>query len=170
MILNYNMVKHCELFYRRRRMDRLMKANAELSKFSRNYMELKRNLPIRPSEMGVLNIITQMDGPHTPMQLAQLLGVSKPMIAAHVSALEKKGYIERLPSASDKRSFYILPTQSAKDLAERAKRDMQDQLGLLTERLGRHDFDELIRLITIANLALEDYRKRERGDTHGFER
>lgn len=38
-------------------------ANAELSKFSRNYMQLKKSLPIRPSEMGVLNIIVQTSGP-----------------------------------------------------------------------------------------------------------
>ena len=54
-------------------MDKYLKANAVLSIFSKNYMELKRGLPIRPSEMGVLNIITETEGPHTPVMLAEML-------------------------------------------------------------------------------------------------
>ncbi|MEE1313354.1 MAG: hypothetical protein UHS41_06395 [Lachnospiraceae bacterium] len=55
-------------------MDRYFAVNAVLSMFSKNYMELKKGLPIRPSEMGVLNIITETPGPHTPVILANLLG------------------------------------------------------------------------------------------------
>lgn len=40
-------------------MDKYLNANIVFSKFSRNYMALKKDLPIRPSEMGVLNIITK---------------------------------------------------------------------------------------------------------------
>lgn len=32
-------------------MDKYLEANAVFSKFSRDYIELKRDLPIRPSEM-----------------------------------------------------------------------------------------------------------------------
>lgn len=38
-------------------MDQYFFANAVFSKFSKNYMDLKKGLPIRPSEMGVLNIL-----------------------------------------------------------------------------------------------------------------
>ena len=48
-------------------MDKYFTANAVLSIFAKSYMELKKDLPIRPSEMGVLNIITQIPGPHTPL-------------------------------------------------------------------------------------------------------
>ena len=40
-------------------MDKYLKANIIFSKFSRDYVGLKKDLPIRPSEMGVLNIITK---------------------------------------------------------------------------------------------------------------
>ena len=40
-------------------MDKYFHANAVPSIFSKSYMELKKDLPIRPSEMGVLNIITK---------------------------------------------------------------------------------------------------------------
>ena len=68
-------------------MDQYFQTNAILSKFSKNYMELKKDLPIRPSEMGLLNIITNTEGPHTPVVLAEMLGVSKPMISAHITSL-----------------------------------------------------------------------------------
>ena len=50
-----------------------------------NYMKLKTELPIRPSEMGVLNIITGTKGSNTPVMLAEKLEVSKPMITAHIN-------------------------------------------------------------------------------------
>ena len=70
--------------------DKYINANMVFSKFSRNYMELKKNLPVRPSEMGVLNIITRRDGVFTPLMLKKLLGVSKPMIKARITVLEKR--------------------------------------------------------------------------------
>lgn len=140
-------------------MDAYVAANAELSKFSRNYMELKRGLPIRPSEMGVLNIITETPGPHTAVLLAELLGVSKPMIAAHLSVLAEKGYILRQQSPEDKRVFYILPTGKALALVASAKADMNRQLGQLVQKLGQSGFDTLVRLVTEANRVLEANRK-----------
>lgn len=72
-------------------MDRFLNANIILSKFCVSFAKLKKDLPIRPSEMGVLNIIVQRDGLFTPLMIAELLEVSKPMITAHISVLEKKG-------------------------------------------------------------------------------
>lgn len=44
-------------------LDQYLKVNAVLSVFRKNDMELKKVLPIRPSEMGVLSIIVQTPGP-----------------------------------------------------------------------------------------------------------
>lgn len=142
-------------------LNQFLMANAELSKFCRNYMELKKGLPIRPSEMGVLNIITETPGPHTSVLLAELLGVSKPMIAAHLSVLIKKGYIMKQQSPDDKRSFYILPTKKALALVASAKKDLNQQLEQLVQKLGQSEFDTLVRLITDANQILDTNRKLE---------
>lgn len=132
-------------------MDRYLMANAEFSKFSRNYMELKKGLPIRPSEMGVLNIITETPGPHTSVILAELLGVSKPMITAHLTVLAKKGYITKEQSPEDKRIFYILPTDKALELVDTSKKELNAQLDQLMEKMGRDKFDMLVELIKSAN-------------------
>lgn len=65
-------------------MDRYLNANIILSKFCVSFAKLKKDLPLRPSEMGVLNIIVQRDGLFTPLMIAELLEVSKPMITAHI--------------------------------------------------------------------------------------
>lgn len=136
-------------------MNKYFAANAVLSIFSKNYMELKKSLPIRPSEMGVLNIISETPGPHTPVMLAELLGVSKPMITAHLTSLTNKGYITKQPSLEDKRVCYILPTSKGLELVESAKLDMNRNLEHLKEGLGEEKFDMFVTLVQEANKIME---------------
>lgn len=136
-------------------MDKFYKANATLSLFSKNYMELKKGLPIRPSEMAVLNIIAQTPGPHTSVMLSEILRVSKPMITAHLTSLLDKGYITKEQSKDDKRAYYIIPTEKATALVESAKRDMDQQLTRLMEGLGETEFDKLVSLAQTASKIIE---------------
>ena len=91
-------------------MNEYMRANVIFSKLSRDFTELKNYLPIRPSEMGLLNIVTRRKRDLTPLALADIMAVSKPMIASLIQSLEKKGYIYKEPSTEDKRSFFVRPT------------------------------------------------------------
>ena len=136
-------------------MDKYFTANAVLSIFSKSYMELKKDLPIRPSEMGVLNIITQTPGPHTPLMLAGALKVSKPMITAHLTSLTDKGYITKQSSSEDKRAYYILPTEKARALVKCAKDDLYQRLDQLVDGMGEEQFDLLVKLAGEANRILE---------------
>ena len=137
-------------------MERYFNANAVLSVFCKNYMELKKDLPIRPSEMGVLNIITKTDGPHSPVVLAEMLGVSKPMITAHITSLEEKGYITKSPSAHDKRAYYVIPTEKAMALVESEGEKLNARLEHLSNSMGRKEFDTLVKLAAIANDILKN--------------
>lgn len=128
-------------------MDKYVDANRVFSKFSRNYMELKKNLPIRPSEMAVLNIITQREGQYTPLMIAELLGVSKPMIAAHLQVLLKKGYIQKEVSTEDRRSFYVLPTDKAVQLTEQFNGKQTEYLKAMETTIGEAEFNKLIYLL-----------------------
>lgn len=139
-------------------MDQYFIANAAFSKFSKNYMDLKKGLPIRPSEMGVLNILAATPGPHTSVLLAELLGVSKPMITAYLTALSEKGYITKEQSPEDRRVYHVLPTQKALALVEDARADTNAQLAELVSALGQEDFDLLVRLTQKANRTLEANR------------
>lgn len=118
-------------------------------------MWLKNDLPIRPSEMAVVNIITQRDGRYTPHMLAELLGVSKPMVAAHISVLEKKGYIEKERSGKDRRSFYVLPTDKARELSNEFVSRQTEYLQAFEAELGEDGFDELVCLLGKAQPILD---------------
>lgn len=139
-------------------MNKYFEANAILSVFSKNYMDLKRGLPIRPSEMGVLNIITETSGPHTPVLLAKLLRVSKPMITAHLTTLLNKGYIEKQQAEDDKRVYYILPTEKAVNLVESEKEKLNLQLEYLVKEMGQEKFDTFVMLAQKANFILDENR------------
>ena len=88
----------------------------EIVSFCRAYMRMQPPLPIRHSQMAVLEMLCSLPGVHTPVSIAEYIGVSRPMVAAHLSALQKAGYITRVPSPDDGRSVYVLPTKSGKKL------------------------------------------------------
>ena len=136
-------------------MEKYLRANVVFSKFSRNYMALKKDLPIRPSEMGVLNIITRRDGLFTPVMIADLLEVTKPMVANHIAVLEKKGYIIKEYLENDKRSFYVIPTNKAKKLVLETEANLNLKLVNLEKRLGSARFSELIEILEEAKTYLE---------------
>lgn len=136
-------------------MDKYINANIIFSKFSKNYMDLKKELPIRPSEMAVLNIITQLDGRYMPFMIARLLGVSKPMITAHIGVLLKKGYIRKEISSEDKRSFFVLPTDKAIALTDKYKIKQADYIKEIEKNLGEGEFEQLLTLMEKALPAFE---------------
>ena len=136
-------------------MNKYFGANAIFSLFSRDYMELKKDLPIRPSEMGVLNIISNGNELYTPLMVADLLNVSKPMIANHISVLEQKGYITKDFSSNDKRSFYIIPTEKAKQLVKNEEKKLHSKLKKIEKTIGIDKFEMLINTLKEVNEVLK---------------
>lgn len=128
-------------------MDRYLNANIILSKFCVSFAKLKSDLPIRPSEMGVLNIIVQREGKFTPVMIAELLEVSKPMITAHISVLEKKSYIYKEYSKQDGRSFYVKPTEKAVELVRLTGEKMDGYFRHIEAELGEESFEKLLRIL-----------------------
>ncbi len=113
-------------------------------------MALKSDLPIRPSEMAVINVIAKRKGRFTPLMIKDLLGVSKPMITAHINVLEKKGYVYKDFALSDKRSFYVVPTEKAIALADEAEVKTTARLKEIEGNLGEEKFQELVELLAMA--------------------
>ena len=133
----------------------LFDANAQLARFCRVYMQTKVDMPIRPSEMGVLNVLCTVAGPHTPVSLADSLGVSRPMIAAHLNALVKHGLIARVPSPEDGRSFYIMPSKRGKDLFERVGNLEKERLYEIQSKLGQQQFENFMEIVVQINQILD---------------
>lgn len=140
-------------------MDRFIEANAVFSIFCSSYTALKKELPIRPSEMGVLNIIVLRDGRFTPLMLAELLEVSKPMVTAHITVLERKGYIQKEYSQEDRRSFFVRPTDKARELVKTTAEKMERFLRQLEESLGSEQFDHLVKTVAETNTILKQIKE-----------
>ena len=130
--------------------------NYELDLFCRAYMRANSGMPIRRSQMLVLEILCTMPGPHTPMMLADCMRVSRPMITAHLAALADLGYVSRVVSPDDGRSVIILPTKKGRKLYLEYLATNQRLLSDLSQKMGIKKFESLIKLISLANKYLAE--------------
>ena len=133
-----------------------MNENIELIKFCRGFLRGVSELPIRPSEFAVLGIMCATPGPHTPAGLAEIMGVSKPMLSAHLSALMAGGFVLRIPSPEDGRSVYVMPSKSGAELFKKLNEKKSEKICALVSGLGQKNFDKLIQLIKRANRILDN--------------
>lgn len=137
-------------------MDALIKGAEAVSLFCRLHINNKKDLPIRSSEMGLLILITKSEVPVTPVMAADFFKVKKPMITTMLNSLLKQKYIEKVPSATDKRSFTLNPTKKAIALVEKAYQEYFSMMRLLQTKMGK-DYETMIKLIEKANeIILED--------------
>jgi len=137
---------------------KLIESAEVIGLFIRLNIHSKRNLPVRSSEMGLLIFVVEnvvKNGASvTPAMAAEFFKVKKPMITAIVSSLTKQGYIIKIPSKEDKRSYTLTPTEKAIEIVEHAFFEYCKTLKSLRLRLGGDDFYTLIALIGKANAIL----------------
>ncbi len=122
-----------------------------LGMFCRLHMNTKRNLPIRPSEMGVLIFTQKQPTPVTPLMISQFLKITKPSVTSLITALVKNGYLNKEASAVDKRSYTLLITEKGEKLVVNTFDEYYKSIELLKEKMGDEQFIQFIELIQIAN-------------------
>lgn len=130
-----------------------------ISLFCRTNMNTKRELPIRASEMGLLIFLVKREAPPTPLEVAHFFQISKPMVTAMIRALENKGFLLKIPSQIDGRSFALSPTQKAKLIVEETYEEYHKNIELLHREMGDGEFEALIGLLDKANAILKENRK-----------
>lgn len=122
--------------------------------FCRMNMNLRKDIPIRSSEMGLLIFITKTNEEITSIKAAQFFMVSKPAIATMVSSLESKGYLKRVPSKVDRRSFTLVTTESGKELVEKTYNEFFKLQEILKNGMGDEDYLQFVKLLEEANSIL----------------
>ncbi len=80
-------------------------------------------------------------------ELARELNVNKSSVTRQLSALEEKGYIDRLPDPVDKRSQLVFPTEKALALKDRLYHCYHDWNCYLTQDFTEEEQAELSRLM-----------------------
>lgn len=135
--------------------DIMISADA-IALFCRLQMNIKRDIPIRPSEMGALIFTQRYNAPITPLMLSNFFRITKPSVTSMVNSLVKKKYLTKTPSSTDGRSYAVSITEKGTELVESTYNEYFRAMELLKERMGYKEFNLLIDLIQKANTILSE--------------
>lgn len=140
-------------------MDQFLIESAEtIGLFCRLQMNGRRNLPIRASEMGLLIYVSRENEPVTPLALSQFFKITKPSVTTMVSALVSGGYLEKLPSVEDKRSYSVKITEKGAQLVRETFDVYYTELTQIRSGLGEADFLVFMKLLGRVNGILQEGR------------
>lgn len=133
-------------------MDLNLIASADaIGMFCRLHMNTKRNLPIRPSEMGVLIFTHKHNLPVTPLMISQFFKITKPSVTSLVTSLVKEDYLMKELSEVDKRSYVLKITDKGIELVETTFVEYYKSTEILKEKLGDEKFNQFIELVKLVN-------------------
>lgn len=125
--------------------------------FCRLQMNIKRDIPIRPSEMGVLIFTQQQSIPVTPLMISNFFKITKPSVTSMVNSLLKKNYLAKMPSSTDGRSYTVSTTDKGNELVNATFNEYFRTMELLKEKMGVEEFNVFIQFIQkVNNLLIEE--------------
>jgi DNA-binding MarR family transcriptional regulator len=93
-----------------------------------------------------LNTILHLGHPNFS-DLARESGVTKPSVTAIVSALIKKGYVEKVQDGEDRRAYHIVPTPKAEEFNQIHAAIHKRLADFLAAQLDENEVEQLARLL-----------------------
>lgn len=133
----------------------LIRSAETISMFCRLRMNVKQNIPIRSSEMGVLIFIQKQTELVTPLMISQFFRITKPSVTSMVNTLVKEGYLYKQSSSVDKRSVVLVMSDKGTDLVRSTFDDYYRSIHLLKSKMGEMRFAQFIDAMEEANSILE---------------
>lgn len=76
-------------------------------------------------QMALMLLVYLTPGPHTVRGLAQVLGVSKPVITRALNTLGSLGYLRRVRDESDRRNVFVAKTSTGQDFLDSFQRNLE---------------------------------------------
>ena len=134
-------------------------AAEQIALFCRLQMYIKKGLPIRSSEMGVLIYVQKHEEAVTPLMISNFFQIAKPSVTAMINELVEKKYLVKVPSATDRRSYTVSITDKGQELVESAHEEYFKTIAILEDKMGAKDFKLFIELIQKANTILSGERR-----------
>ena len=123
-----------ELFIRLEKFHK-MKPTVEFANFSQG-------------EILVLNYLYEnASSEELPSHISNCLCLSTARVAATLNSLEKKGYISRIMSSTDRRKIIVEITASGKEFISHKREKMKNVFRSMLTLLGEDDSKEFIRLL-----------------------
>src|SRR4051794_11230269 len=78
-------------------------------------------------QMALLMLVYLTPGPHTVRGLANVLGVSKPVITRALNTLGTLGYLRRVRDEADRRNVFVAKTTSGQEFLESFERNIEQE-------------------------------------------
>lgn len=123
--------------------------------FCRLNMKLKRDLPIRASEMGVLIYISKLNADVTPLMISRFFKITKPSVTSMLNTLLRISYLEKIPSEFDKRSYLLRITKKGENLVESTFNEYHKSIEVMIDKMGLDTFNRFIETLKNVNEILE---------------
>ena len=90
-------------------------------------------------------------------KLAKRICINKSNVARQAAILEEKGFVTRIPSATDKRIMELHPTQKTLDLLPQISGILKCWENCITGDLTREELDQLAGLLAKMKIRSSDY-------------
>lgn len=126
----------------------------EIGLFCRLNSNIKKDIPIRSSEMGVLIYIYKNGEMTTPQMISQFFKIKKPSVTSQLNVLIKNEFLIKIPSQVDGRSYSLKVTDSGRNLVETTFGEYLKFVKLLHDEMGEDNYHQFINLIHQANQIL----------------
>ena len=78
-------------------------------------------------QMALILLVYETPGPHTVRGLANILGVSKPVITRALNTLGALGYLRRVRDETDRRNVFVAKTSTGQDFLDGFQRNLEQQ-------------------------------------------
>lgn len=76
-------------------------------------------------QMALMLLVYLTPGPHTVRGLANMLGVSKPVITRALNTLGSLGYLRRVRDEADRRNVFVAKTSTGQEFLESFERNIE---------------------------------------------
>ena len=80
-------------------------------------------------QMALMLLVYETTGPHTVRGLANILGVSKPVITRALNTLGALGYLRRVRDETDRRNVFVARTSTGQDFLDGFQRNLEQDSG-----------------------------------------
>jgi DNA-binding MarR family transcriptional regulator len=97
-------------------------------------------------QISTLDLIARLENP-TPTELARALKVSKPTATAALERLEAAGYIQKVQSDQDRRSYHVHLSELGRKFSQVHDQVHRHFANLLTRGLDEAESEQFIRLV-----------------------
>jgi DNA-binding MarR family transcriptional regulator len=126
-----------------------------------------REATLTTVEAFSMEVIYTMHEP-TISEFSEMLGISSPNAAVRINSLIRKGYLDKVQSNEDKRTFHLHPTQKFYEYNRISDNYLETIVERCEKRFSREEIETLEKMLNVIDqelmpeIKLDDHLKRQR--------